>query len=271
MDSAAPAPRNRATLAAEKAAETAELRSDGLAVRFPDPKTGQLTEALSGIDLLVTRGEFVSIIGPSGCGKTTFINCIAGLQAYEGTLKCAGDDITGPSRNRALVFQTPSLFPWKTVLRNVTYGLEVAKENKRTAQAAAMATIKLVGLEGFEHHRPGQLSGGMQQRVNLARAIVVNPEIILLDEPFASLDAQTRELMQTELYSVWGRTGKTAILITHQIDEAIYLSQRVVVMSRRPGRVLEIVDIPFGQDRPDRKSTRLNSSHLARSRMPSSA
>jgi NitT/TauT family transport system ATP-binding protein len=212
---------------------------------------GGETVALQQTSLTIAPGEFICIVGPSGCGKTTLLHCLDGLQApTSGRILIDGREITGPGRDRAMVFQSASLMPWRTVVRNVTYGLELHGVSLSEAIPRAQAMIELVGLTGFEDRHPGELSGGMQQRVNLARALVIDPEVILLDEPFAALDAQTRELMQTELLRVWDATKKTAVFITHQISEAVYLADRVVVMSARPGHVKAIVPVPIARPRP---------------------
>ena len=212
---------------------------------------GGETIALARTSLTIAPGEFICIVGPSGCGKTTLLHALDGLQTpTSGRILIDGREITGPGRDRAMVFQSASLMPWRTVVRNVTYGLELHGVPLRDAIPRAQAMIDLVGLTGFEDRHPGELSGGMQQRVNLARALVIDPEVILLDEPFAALDAQTRELMQTELLRVWDETKKTAVFITHQISEAVYLADRVVVMSARPGHVKAIVPVPIPRPRP---------------------
>ena len=189
-------------------------------------------------------GEFVSVVGPSGCGKTTFISVVDGLvAATAGSILVDGKGVTRPGPDRAMVFQDASLLPWRTVLKNVIYGLECLGAKAREAKERATHFIEMVGLSGFEHHYPYELSGGMQQRVNLARALVMDPEILLMDEPFASLDAQTREMMQEELLRIWLKAKKTVLFITHQIDEAIYLSDRVAVFTARPGRVKQIIEM----------------------------
>lgn len=205
--------------------------------------------ALADVSLTIYENEFVSIVGPSGCGKTTFLSIVDGLiQATSGEILVDGKLVTRPGPDRAVVFQDSSLLPWRTVLKNVLYGLECLGIESQEAKARANHFIEMVGLNGFEHHFPYQLSGGMQQRVNLARALVMDPEILLMDEPFAALDAQTRELMQDELLQIWRKFGKTVLFITHQIDEAIFLSDRVIVFSARPGRVRE--DISVSLERP---------------------
>ena len=207
--------------------------------------------AVDGATLEIRGGEFVSIVGPSGCGKTTFLNAVDGLQPISGgMLELNGRPISRPGPDRAMVFQQPSLLPWRTVLGNVIYGLELqGRHSDSDRSARSMDLIKLVGLEGFENAFPSELSGGMQQRVNLARALATDPDILLLDEPFAALDAQTREFMQRELLRIWGETRKTALFITHDIKEAVYLADRVMVFTKRPGRVKTCVDINLARPR----------------------
>jgi NitT/TauT family transport system ATP-binding protein len=228
----------------------AHIEFDDVGVTYKRRGGGE-TVALERTSLTIQPGEFICIVGPSGCGKTTLLHCLDGLHTpTSGTIRIDGREITGPGRDRAMVFQSASLMPWRTVVRNVTYGLELQGVPLREAIPRAQTMIELVGLHGFEDRHPGELSGGMQQRVNLARALVIDPEVILLDEPFAALDAQTRENMQTELLRVWDETKKNAVFITHQISEAVYLADRVVVMSGRPGRVKAIVDVPIARPRP---------------------
>lgn len=206
---------------------------------------------MRGVDLEVHDGEFVAIVGPSGCGKTTFLNAVDGLLPIgAGSLTLDGMEITKPGPDRAMVFQQPGLLPWRTVLGNVTFGVEAQRRlSGGEAIAAAKRQIELVGLAGFEDAYPGELSGGMQQRVNLARALLTDPQMLLLDEPFAALDAQTREMMQLELLKIWSKTKKTALFITHDIKEAIYLADRVIVFTKRPGRVKCTVEIDLPRPR----------------------
>jgi NitT/TauT family transport system ATP-binding protein len=211
---------------------------------YEDPTTRERLLAIERIDLEINVGEFVSIVGPSGCGKSTFLKIVNGLlPTYDGDISLLEPD---HGRAHAMVFQDSALFPWYSIVSNVAYGLTCQGVPKREAHERAMPFIKMVGLAGFEAKYPYQLSGGMQQRANLARALAVDPEILLMDEPFAALDAQTRELMQAELLRIWSQAQKTVLFITHQIDEAIYLSDRVLVMSARPGRILADirVDLP---------------------------
>ncbi|MDR6950698.1 NitT/TauT family transport system ATP-binding protein [Ancylobacter sp. 3268] len=206
-------------------------------------------EALRDINLTVKDGEFVSIVGASGSGKSTLLRIIDGLMpASSGTIAVGSGAVSRPGPDRAMVFQNDSLLPWKTVIENVGYGLAIGGMARGEREAIAQGFIELAGLRGFEHHYPHQLSGGMRQRVNVARALAVDPRILLLDEPFAALDAQTREIMQAELLNIWGRQKKTVVLITHQIDEAVFLSDRVVVFSARPGQIR--AEIPIDLPRP---------------------
>lgn len=207
--------------------------------------------AVDGASLEVRSGELVSLVGPSGCGKTTLLNAIDGLIPISGgTLTLDGTAIAKPGRDRAMVFQQPSLLPWRTVMGNVLYGLELQRTlPRREARRRAQSLIQLIGLEGFEQSYPSELSGGMQQRVNLARALAIDPELLLLDEPFASLDAQTREVMQAELLRIWAETRKTMLFVTHDIKEAVYLADRVVVLTARPGRVKLVVDVDLPRPR----------------------
>ena len=207
--------------------------------------------ALSDVSFSVDDGEFMAIVGPSGCGKTSMLNIIAGLlPCEEGKVSIDGKRVSGPGIDRAVVFQHSSLLPWRTIAGNVRYGMELQRRfDEATMKERTDSFIKLVGLSGFERHYPSELSGGMQQRVNLARALAADPVVLLMDEPFAALDAQTREFMQAELLKIWSKAKKTVVFITHQISEAIYLADRVVVMSARPGRVKEIFRVPFGRPR----------------------
>jgi NitT/TauT family transport system ATP-binding protein len=217
----------------------------GVSLTHYNERMKQPLEVLRGIDLRVFEGELVTIVGPSGCGKTTFLNAVDGLvRVTSGEIQVDGRKIDRPGPDRAFVFQNDCLFPWRTVRQNVTYGLEIqGKLSKAEMTERAAPVIDLVGLRGFAEHYPHELSGGMRQRVNIARALVMEPQLILLDEPFAALDAQTREFMQVELLKILARTGTTALFITHQINEAVFLSNRVVVFSARPARIKEIIEI----------------------------
>jgi NitT/TauT family transport system ATP-binding protein len=205
--------------------------------------------ALDGITVTVEDQEFVSIVGPSGCGKTTFLRILDGLlEQTSGTIKIDGKPVSGSGRDRGMVFQDFNLLPWRTVKGNVELGLEAAQVDKSEREEVSQKFIQMVGLDGFEDAYPTELSGGMQQRVGLARALVIDPEILLMDEPLGALDAQTREIMQTELLKIWSAQKKTCVFVTHDIEEAIYLSDRIVVLEPRPGRIERIIDVPF--DRP---------------------
>jgi NitT/TauT family transport system ATP-binding protein len=228
---------------------TAKLEAIDIRMEYYQPRTGNRVLAIESLSTSIGEGEFVSILGPSGCGKSTFLKIVDGLiKPTAGQLMLDGRRVERPGQDCAMVFQDASLFPWYTVVRNVSYGLECQGTSAREARARALPFISLVGLKGFEQHYPYELSGGMQQRVNLARALAVDPGLLLMDEPFAALDAQTRELMQAELLRIWNEQQKTVLFITHQIDEAVYLSDRVIVMSARPGRI--IADIPIEIGRP---------------------
>ncbi len=227
------------------------LRASEVRISYWQHRAEEPFVAVDGVSLEVIEGEFVSIVGPSGCGKTTFLNAVDGLIPISGgSLELDGRPVRGPGRDRAMVFQQPSLLPWRSVLRNITYGLELeGRRSRAEIKEAGLRYLSLVGLDGFANVYPGQLSGGMQQRVNLARALATDPEMLLLDEPFASLDAQTREFMQLELLRIWRQSRKTALFITHDIKEAIYLADRVVVFTARPGRVKEVVPVPLPRPR----------------------
>lgn len=235
-----------------------KLEASHVSVEYWIARSGERFCALDDVCLKVNEGEFISFLGPSGCGKTTFLNAIDGLVPIsQGEIRIDNRKIVKPGKDRAMVFQSPALLPWRTVMGNVTYGLELQGARNGAGRTRARDLIKLIGLEGFEHRFPNELSGGMQQRVNIARALVTDPEILLLDEPFANLDAQTREFMQAELLRIWSRTRKTAIFVTHNITEAIYLSDRVVVFTARPGHIKEIIPIELPRPRPLRIKRRI--------------
>lgn len=211
---------------------------DGAVVAFED------------LNLQVYEHEALCIVGPSGCGKTTLLRCIDGLiPLTTGQVSIRGEPVTRSHPNVAIVFQHFGLFPWMTVESNVAYGLKVNGVAKAERLARGARYIELVGLQGFEKRYPYQLSGGMQQRVGLARALTMEPEVLLMDEPFASVDAQTREILQEQLLSIWEKERRTMVFITHSIEEAILMGDRVAVLSTRPGRVKEIVDVPFDHPR----------------------
>ncbi|MFI6790592.1 ABC transporter ATP-binding protein [Nonomuraea sp. NPDC050383] len=202
--------------------------------------------ALSGIDLDVREGEFLTLVGPSGCGKSTLLDLVAGLtRPTGGQILIDGTPVTGPGLDRGIVFQQYALFPWRTARANVEFGLEAKAVPKKERRERSRHYLDLVGLTGFEERYPHELSGGMRQRVAIARSLAFDPDVLLMDEPFAALDAQTRESLQEELLRIWEKTGKTVVFITHGIDEAVYLGQRVAVMTSRPGRIKEIVEVSF--------------------------
>lgn len=229
-----------------------KLTLDRVSKRYRLERESEDVAAFAGVSFSIEEGEFVAVVGPSGCGKTTLLNVVAGLLPIEeGEVRIDGKAVSGPGVDRAVVFQHPSLLPWRTVFGNVRYGMEMQRRfDRTTVRERAGHFVNLVGLGGFERRYPSELSGGMQQRVNLARALACDPSVLLMDEPFAALDAQTRELMQAELLKVWSESKKTVLFITHQISEALYLADRVVVFSARPGRVKEIFDVPFERPRP---------------------
>ena len=231
---------------------TPKLEAQDIRLAYLQPRTDTQLVALDGINLQVMDGEFVAIVGPSGCGKTTFLSVVDGLiAATGGRVLVDGEVVTRPGPDRAVVFQDASLAAVAHRARQCALRPRMPRRRapaRRTQRAEKL--IALVGLSGFEHHYPHELSGGMQQRVNLARALVVDPKILLMDEPFASLDAQTRELMQEELTRIWAQARKTVLFITHQIDEAIYLADRVVVFSGRPGKVKDSITVDIERPRP---------------------
>ncbi|MCX6651221.1 MAG: ABC transporter ATP-binding protein [Methanomassiliicoccales archaeon] len=219
---------------------------------FPQKK-GEMV-AIADFDLSVKEGEFVCILGPSGCGKTTILRIIAGLETQSsGQILLNGQEISGPGSDRGMVFQEFALFPWRMVRRNVEFGLELKGVPLEERRGRAQKYIDLVGLKGFEDYHPYQLSGGMKQRVGIARALANEPAILLMDEPFGALDAQTRNLMQKELLRIWSETKKTVVFITHSVDEALFLADRIVVMTARPSSIGQIYEITWERPR-DRAS-----------------
>ncbi len=215
------------------------------------PPRGRPVLALEDVSLEVRGREFLALLGPSGCGKSTLLYLLGGfLPTEQGIIQVDGKPVAGPGPDRGIVFQHFALFPWKTVRANVLYGLERAGMEKQAREDRAQQLIDMVGLRGFEESYPSQLSGGMKQRCAIARTLAIDPNILLMDEPFGALDAQTRSLMQTELLSIWQRSPKTVIFVTHDVQEAVYLAERVVVMSARPGRVKAVVETKFGNKDP---------------------
>jgi NitT/TauT family transport system ATP-binding protein len=219
-----------------------------VSLRVGDAQGGFL--AVRDVTLTIRAGQFVTLLGPSGCGKTTLLHAIAGLnEPTAGQISVDGEAVRGAARDRGVVFQQQSLLPWRSVLDNVAFGLKMQGVARKERHAAAREIIELVGLSGFEQHYPAQLSGGMQQRVEIARVLINRPRVMLMDEPFGALDAQTRLMMQELLLSVWTRFRTTIIFVTHDIDEAVLLSDRICVMGTRPGRIREQSDVPAGRPR----------------------
>jgi NitT/TauT family transport system ATP-binding protein len=224
------------------------IHLDGVSKTFRTTSGGTV-KALDQFDLTIGSSEFISVVGPSGCGKTTLLRIIAGLESgHGGAFRLAGETVTGPSRDIGIVFQDATLLPWRTVLNNVLLPAQVLRLENGAALATAHRLLDLVGLKGFEDKYPHELSGGMRQRVSIARALVHDPAVLLMDEPFGALDALTRETMGLELLKIWDTARKTVFLITHSITEAVFLSDRVIVLSPRPGRIL--ADVPIALPRP---------------------
>lgn len=212
-------------------------------------KKDQIT-VLDEFNLQIKQGEFLSILGPSGCGKSTFLSILAGLTSKtSGVLTVDGEEVKGINKKHSVVFQGYALFPWQTVVENVETGLEIRGLGKKERREIALEYIKLVGLQAFANRYPHELSGGMKQRVAIARSLAYDPDVLLMDEPFGALDAQTREILQTELLKIWETSKKTIVFITHSLDEAIYLSDRVAIMTARPGKVKTVIDIPLKRPR----------------------
>ena len=236
-------------MTAEIAIGQTYIQARNLNLTFRPPNRGPV-RALQRFEIDVREGEFLSIVGPSGCGKSTFLNVLLGLlRADSGELTVNGKRISGPGTDRAMVFQEFGLLPWRTVQGNVELGLELKRQPADARREISRRLIEMVGLAGFEGHYPHELSGGMKQRVGLARALATDPQVLLMDEPFAALDAQTRDLMQVELLQIWQQARKTVLFVTHQIEEAVYLSDRVMVMTKRPGQAKKLFDIPLPRPR----------------------
>ena len=232
-------------------AATAQIVIDRVNHLYRPPR-GREVLALDEVSLEVANREFVALLGPSGCGKSTLLYLIGGFLPVEtGAILIDGKKVAGPGPDRGIVFQHFALFPWKTVRGNILYGLERQGMPKEEREKRAMDFIELVGLSGFEDSYPSQISGGMKQRTAIARTLAFDPKILLMDEPFGALDAQTRGLMQSELLRIWQRTPKTVIFVTHDVQEAVYLADRVAVMSARPGRIKTIVNTKFDKNDPD--------------------
>jgi NitT/TauT family transport system ATP-binding protein len=228
-----------------------KLESKNLRVEYTMQSNQNHIPALEDVNFSIPDGQFVAIIGPSGCGKTTLLNVVAGLlPATSGQVLLNGLPVSKPGRDRAMVFQSAALMPWRSVLRNVTYGLEIQGFPTHQAKARGRELIHLVGLKGFEDSFPHELSGGMQQRVNLARALATSPDILLMDEPLSGLDAQMRELMQVEIQRIWLETRKTVLFVTHFIDEAVFMADQVIVLTARPGTVKTTLAVNLPHPRP---------------------
>jgi NitT/TauT family transport system ATP-binding protein len=224
----------------------------GVNKSFPRQRGGGVLQVLNDVSFSLDAGTFVCLVGPSGCGKSTLLRIIDGLIPPDsGEVIIGGEQVRGPSLDRGFVFQQFNLLPWRTVVGNVEFGLENLGVKKHDRRRRALEVIKLVDLEGFETYYPSQLSGGMQQRVGLARAIAVEPAILLMDEPFGSVDDQTRMLLQDELLKLWEQAQKTVIFVTHDIEEALYLGDKIVVMCARPSRINRVLEVPFGRPRTE--------------------
>jgi NitT/TauT family transport system ATP-binding protein len=235
--------------AVEAVSAPAAIDVCGLSKRYRT-RGGEIIEALCEVDLSVRGGEFVTIVGPSGCGKSTLLKLLAGtIRASAGEMTLRGQKVTGPNRNVGMVFQSPVLLPWRTVMDNLMLPVEVQKLPRAKYEPRARDYLKLVGLEGFATKYPSELSGGMQQRVGIGRALIHDPAVLLMDEPFGALDAMTREFMNLELLRLWTTSRKTVILVTHSIPESVFLADRVLVMSPRPGRIVETIDVALPRPR----------------------
>lgn len=239
-----PASRIQGYINRQRGYNMAAVTIEHLSKKYSSESGGECL-ALQDLSISIGKGEFFALLGPSGCGKSTLLHIIGGLNKASGTILINGEPVKGPGLNRGIVFQEYALFPWLTVIENVAFGLKMKGVPKRARLQTAREHLAMVGLSGFEEHYPEQLSGGMKQRTAIARALAFDPEVLLMDEPFAALDAQTREILQGELLKIWEKTKKTIIFVTHSIEEAVYLAQRVAVITARPGRIKKIVDIPL--------------------------
>src|SRR5436190_1628226 len=228
----------------------ATLSVDNVSKVFAGRRDGPSLEALRSVSFQAQPGEFISLIGPSGCGKTTLMRIVHGLDvATQGSVRFDGRAVSEPDQTRAVIFQGFNLFPWRTVAQNIAFGLEVRRDDAAKLAERVAEMVALVGLGGFEHHYPHEISGGMQQRVGIARALALDPSVLLMDEPFGALDAITREKLQRDIADILARAPKTTLFITHNMDEAIFFSDRILVFGTRPGRIIEEVKVPFGRPR----------------------
>ncbi len=228
-----------------------KIEACGVGKHYLIERSGRRVQALHDVELSVRRGEFLCIVGPSGCGKSTLLQMVAGLEPVtEGRLLLDGRPVDGPGADRGVVFQSYALFPWRTVVGNISFGLEIKGIAGDERRRIALQCAHLVGLKGFEDVYPSELSGGMKQRVGIARALANDPQVLLMDEPFGALDAQTREMLQAELLSIWRESARTVLFVTHSVQEAVFLGTRIAVMSARPGRVKTIIDVelPYPRD-----------------------
>ena len=243
--------------------EGAEIRVVDISHSFVNDQSGERTVALEHIDLTIARGEFIAVVGPSGCGKSTLLKLIAGLMSpTEGAIYCDERPVRGPGPDRGVVFQDLGLLPWRTVRRNIAHGLEIQRIDRKTRDETVARFVDLMGLSGFEDSYPHQLSGGMRQRVAVARTWASSPKVVLMDEPFAAVDAQTRITLQEELLRISVSSNATLFLITHNVDEAVFLGDRVIVMSKRPGRIKLSIDVPVS--RANRSLDQLAHGEMAR-------
>ncbi len=225
------------------------IRINGLTKQY-HTRTGDITVALDKVHLDIVDGEFIALVGPSGCGNTTLLKILAGLEGRFGGEARLGDKaITKPSPEVGVVFQEPTLLPWRTILENILLPVELMRLDRKAYTERALELMEMIGLKGFENKYPRELSGGMRQRAGICRALVRDPKVLLMDEPFGALDAMTREFLNTELQRIWMRSGKTVIFVTHSIPEAVFLADRVVVMSPRPGRISEIIPVTLPRER----------------------
>jgi NitT/TauT family transport system ATP-binding protein len=247
------------------AVATAKISIEGLRHEYVDPYGGDVVLAINGLNLDVRSGEFMTVVGPSGCGKSTMLNIIAGLiKPTGGRITLNGREVTAPGRDRGMVFQEFAILPWRNVENNIGHPLEIQGVPRKERMDRVARFVELVNLSGFEKKFPHELSGGMRQRVAVARTLAQDPEVMLMDEPFAAVDAQTRITLQEELLQVAEKTHKTILFVTHSVDEAVFLADRVAIISRRPGRLKEVVDIPLPLGQRDHASINHNPEYVAK-------